>query len=167
MWSRIEKYFRNYPAQAKVARLLFERGFQVKENGRIVSGNIEIPYTQIAKEVGVDRRAVVSTVRTILSTPELRNIYSKLRQVCLLQEAAREFGLSVITFIPENARRPGIIAEVTRIVSEKGLTIIQAYAEDPDVSTEPRFIMVIQGDIPPDLINELRRVSGARSITVY
>ncbi|MCD6508982.1 MAG: amino acid-binding protein [Thermoprotei archaeon] len=167
MWSKIERYFQKYPAQARVARLLFERGFQVREDGKVVSGNIVIPYTQIAKEAGVERRAVASAVRTILSVPELKKIYSRLKQVCLLQETARAFGLSVITFVPENARRPGIIAEVTRIISEKGLTIVQAYAEDPDVSPEPKFIVVIQGEIPHNLIKELRRIPGARSITIY
>jgi len=56
MWNQIRNYFKDLPAQQKVAKLLFERGFQVNDGGNIVSGHIEIPHTQIAKEVGVDRR---------------------------------------------------------------------------------------------------------------
>ena len=85
MWSQIERYFKDLPAQLKVAKLLFERGFQVREDGKVVSDGIEIPHTQIAKEVGVERRAVDSTVQTILSKPELKRIYTNLRQVCSLQ----------------------------------------------------------------------------------
>ena len=151
----------------KVAKLIFERGFQVREDGKIVSGNIEIPHTQIAKEAEVERRAVDSTVRTILSKPELKRIYRNLRHVYLLQEVAREFNLSVIVFTPENAKKAGIISNVTRIISENGLSIKQAFAEDPDLSPEPRLIIIIEGEIPPNVIKELKNLPGTKSVTVY
>jgi predicted regulator of amino acid metabolism with ACT domain len=167
MWSQIKEFFEELPAQQRVAQLLFERGFQVSADGKVVSGGIEIPHTQIAKEVGVERRAVDSTVQTILSKTELKRIYLNLRQVCSLEEVAREFNLSVIVFVPENASETGIIAEVTKIVSENGLNIRQALAEDPSTSEHPRLTLIIDGDIPSDLINEIRRLRGTRSITVY
>ena len=167
MWSQIKQYFKDLPAQQRVAQLLFERGFQVNKEGKVVSGDIEIPHTQIGKEVGVERRAVDSTVQTILSRPELKNIYKNLRQVCSLQEVAREFNLSVIVFVPENAHQKGIIAEVTKKVSEYGLSIRQALAEDPSTSMHPHLTLILEGDIPSELIGEIRKLPGTRSITVY
>jgi predicted regulator of amino acid metabolism with ACT domain len=167
MWSQIKQYFKDLPAQQRVAQLLFERGFQVNKEGKVVSGDIEIPHTQIGKEVGVERRAVDSTVQTILSRPELKNIYKNLRQVCSLQEVAREFNLSVIVFVPENAHQKGIIAEVTKKVSEYGLSIRQALAEDPSTSIHPHLTLILEGDIPSELIGEIRKLPGTRSITVY
>ena len=167
MWSQIEIHFKDLPAQLRVAKLLFERGFQVREDGKVVSGGIEIPHTQIAKEVGVERRAVDSTVQTILSKPELERIYMNLRQVCSLQEVAREFNLSVIVFVPKNASQTGIIANVTKKVSEKVLSIRQALAEDPGISPQPKLTLIIEGEIPPELISEIRKLPGTRSITVY
>jgi len=167
MWSQIKEYFKDLPAQQRVAQLLFERGFQVREDGKVVSGGIELPHTQIAKEVGVERRAVDSAVQTILSKTELKRIYLNLRQVCSLQEVAREFNLSVIVFVPENASQTGIIADVTKIVSETGLSIRQALAEDPSTSEHPKLTLILAGDIPSELIGEIRRLPGTRSITVY
>jgi predicted regulator of amino acid metabolism with ACT domain len=167
MWSQIKRFFKDYPAQQRVAQLMFERGFQVRDDGKVVSGGIEIPHTQIGKEVGVERRAVDSTVKTILSKDELKRIYTNLRQVCSLQEVAREFNLSVIVFVPQNAAQTGIIADVTRIVSENGLSIRQALAEDPSVSQHPKLTLILEGDIPSELIGEIRRLPGTRSITVY
>jgi predicted regulator of amino acid metabolism with ACT domain len=167
MWSQIKEFFKELPAQQRVAQLLFERGFQVREDGKVVSGGIEIPHTQIAKEVGVERRAVDSTVQTILLKSELTRIYTNLRQVCSLQEVAREFDLSVIVFVPENASQKGIIADVTKIVSESGLSIRQALAEDPSTSEHPKLTLILEGDIPSELIGEIRRLAGTRSITVY
>ncbi len=167
MWSQIERYFKDLPAQLKVAKLLFERGFQVTDDGKVVSGGIEIPHTQIAKEVGAERRAVDSAVLTILSEPELKRIYTNLRQVCSLREVAREFNLGVIVFVPEDASQKGIIAKVTKKISEKGLSIRQALAEDPSISAQPKLTLVIEGEIPPELISEIRKLPGTRSITIY
>jgi len=166
MWSRIEKHFASLPAQLRIAKLLFERGFQVRKDGKVVSGRIEIAHSQIAKEVGVERRAVDSTVRTILSKPELCKIYGNLSQVCSLQEVAREFNLGVIIFVPENAKETSIIANVTKRISEKGLSIRQAFAEDPDLSAHAKLTIITDGEIPPELIDEIRKLPGTRSVTV-
>lgn len=167
MWDQIKDFFKDLPAQERVAKLLFERGFQAREDGKVVSGGIEIPHTQIAKEVGVERRAVDNTVQTILSKNELKRIYMNLRQVYLLEEVAREFNLSVIVFVPEDASQTGIIAKVTQKVSEKGLSVRQALAEDPSISAHPKLTLIIEGDIPSELINDIRRLPGTRSVTVY
>ena len=167
MWSQIKQFFKDFPAQERVAQLMFERGFQVSDDCKVVSGKIEIPHTQIGNEVGVERRAVDSTVQTILSKDELKRIYKNLRQVCSLQEVAREFNLSVIVFVPENAAQTGIIADVTRIVSENGLSIRQALAEDPSISAHPKLTLILEGDIPSELISKIRKLPGTRSITVY
>jgi len=167
MWGQIKPFFDDFPAQQRVALLLFERGFQVNEHGKVVSGGIEIAHTQIAKEVGVERRAVDSTVQTILNTPELKRIYKNLRQVCSLQDVAREFNYSVIVFVPKNANQTGIISNVTRIVSEKGLGIRQVLAEDPSTSSLPKLTLILEGEIPSDLIGKIHKLPGTRSITVY
>ncbi len=167
MWNQIRNYFKDLPAQQKIAKLLFERGFQVNDDGNVVSGRIEIPHTQIAKEVGVDRRAVDSTIQTIRSTPQLKRIYQHLRQVCSLEEVAREFNMGVIVFIPENASQSGIIAQVTQMVSQKGLSIRQALAEDPETNGYAKLILILEGEIVPDLINDIRKLPGTHSVTVY
>ncbi|UCH31324.1 MAG: amino acid-binding protein [Candidatus Bathyarchaeota archaeon] len=167
MWRKIKRYFTDLPAQLRVAKLLFERGFQVSEKGKVLSSRIEIPHSQIAKEAGVERRAVDNSVKTILSIPELRRIYMNLRQTCSLQEVAREFDLGVIVFTPKNARQAGIIANVTKKVSEKGLSIKQALAEDPDLSIHPKLTLIIDGEIPTGLIDEIRKLPGTHSVTVY
>ena len=167
MWSQIKDFFKDFPAQERVAQLLFERGFQVREDGKVVSGGIEIPHTQIGKEVCVERRAVDSTVQTILSKNELKRIYMNLTQVCSLQEVAREFKLSVIVFVPKNASQTGIIADVTKIVSENGLNIRQALAEDPSISEHPKLTLILEGEIPSKIIDKIRKLPGTRSITMY
>ncbi len=164
MWNRISKYFVNYPARAKIARLILERGFQVKPPYRVVSGEIEIPHTQLAREAGVDRRVIKETVETILSIDELRRIYENLRQSYLLIDVAKHLGMDVIVVVPEDARKPGIVSDVTRKIAERGLSIRQIYTEDPEWSSEPRLIIVVDGRVPSELIDELRRIPEVRRV---
>ena len=67
--------FKGSPSQQAVIRLLLTRGFSVNDTGRVVSGAIEIPHTQIAGELGIDRRVVDSTTNTILQDVELKPIF--------------------------------------------------------------------------------------------
>ncbi len=166
MWSKIAKYFANYPARAKVAKLLFERGFQVKPPYKVVSGEIEIPHTQIAREAGVDRRVVRETVEMILSNEELRRIFENLRQVCLLSDAARYLGMDTIIVVPVDARKPGIVATVASKIAEYGLSIRQMFAEDPESVEEPKLIIVIDGKAPPALLNELRKLPDIKRVII-
>lgn len=164
LWAEIELCFKGFPAQLKVARLLFERGFQVTDNRKIVSGGIEIAYTQIAKEAGIGRRAVDSTIDLILSDPKLKKIFSRLRQVCLLDEAASELGMSCIRIVPENAFEKGVLTSVTQKLFEEKLNILQAFAEHPDMSLEPKIIIVVDGNISPKLIGKLKNLPTVRNI---
>jgi chorismate mutase len=66
MWAQVQKAFEGHPAQLNVARVFFGYGLRVREDGEIACGDIRIPAVQIAKEAGVDRRAVDATARVIL-----------------------------------------------------------------------------------------------------
>jgi len=167
MWDKIREHFVSLPAQLKVASLLYRRGFQVSDNGKVVTGGIKIAHTQIALEAEVERRAVDSTIRTILKNPWLKRVYGNLEQVCSLREVAREFGLSVIVFTPKNAKQPGILADVTSTVAEQGLSIMQVFADDPDIEEKPKITLIVEGEIPLKLISELRGLPGTYSITFY
>ena len=83
MWSEIMARFERTPSQRKVVSLLLERGFGVSPSGKVVSGGIEIPHAQVAKEAGVDRRVVDATVKRILGDATLRKIFENMR-TCLL-----------------------------------------------------------------------------------
>jgi len=167
MWDKIGEHFVSFPAQLKVAKLLYRKGFQVRENGEVVTGGIKIAHTQIALEAGVERRAVDSTIRTILKNPWLRRVYRNLEQVCSLREVARELGLSVIVFTPTNAKQPGTLANVTSTVAEQGLSIMQVFADDPDIEEKPKITLIVEGEIPLKLISELRDLPGTYSITIH
>ncbi len=167
MWSIIQEKFRNHPAQEKVIRLLLERGFQVNELGRVVSGSIEIPHTQIANETGVDRRVVDSTCEVIMGDEALLQIFRNVRTMPFLREVAPLLGLGVIVIAPDNAARKGLLGAVATAVAEHGIIIRQAVSDDPYLTDEPKLTIITEGKVSGELVNALTGIKGVKSVTVY
>src|SRR6056297_4155877 len=97
MFDEILEKFEGSPSQQAVIRLLLERGFSVNDEGRVVSGGIEIPNTGIAREIDVDRRVVDSTTDAVLDDPELRRIFQNISQIPSLMDLAPLLNLTVLT----------------------------------------------------------------------
>ncbi|MFW5918878.1 MAG: amino acid-binding protein [Halanaeroarchaeum sp.] len=164
MFDVIMEKFEGSPGQQTVIRLLLERGFSVNDEGRVVSGSIEIPDTQVAKEAGVDRRVVDSTTSAILEDEELRRIFQNISQIPSLMDLAPVLDLSVLTVAPHDADEPGIVATVTGLLAENDISIRQTISEDPEFTDEPRLYIVTDDPIPGDLLTALTELPFVRSI---
>ncbi len=167
MWREILAKFKRYPAQEKVVRLILERGFQVSERGRVVSGGIEIPHAQIAKELEVDRRVVDTTAAAIVEDEELWKIFKNVRSMTFLSEVAPVVGLGVIEITPVDAAQTGLFGEVASAVAEYGLSIRQAVSDDPFFVEQPKLTIITEAKIPGDLVRLLMDIRGVRRVTVY
>lgn len=141
-------------------------GIKVKE-GSAFCGNVEISDSALGRAAGVDRRIVKSTVDRIMTLPDLRDIYSMLEPTCLLAPVAPILGWSVLEIVPTNAGTPGILAEVAAVIAAAGVSIRQAIVDDPELSDEPRLMVVTDSPVPPDYIPALRRCIGVRSIILH
>jgi predicted regulator of amino acid metabolism with ACT domain len=167
MWQQILTKFKRYPAQEKVIRLILERGFQINEQGRVVSGKIEIPHAQIAKELDVDRRVVDTTAEAIRNDEQLWKIFINVRSMTFLGEVAPVLGLGVIEITPVNATKTGLLGNIAGAVASYGLSIRQAISDDPFFSENPRLTIITEGKIPGDLVKQLMEIEGVRRVTVY
>ncbi len=164
MFDEIMEKFEGSPSQQTVIRLLLERGFSVNDEGRVVSGGIEIPNTQIAREIDVDRRVVDSTTNAILADEELRRIFQNISHLPSLMDLAPVLDLSVVTIAVRNADEAGIIAEITGILADEGLSIRQAVSDDPEFSDEPRLYVITEEPVPGDVLREIHDLSFVRSV---
>ena len=166
MFDEIMGKFEGSPSQQAVIRLLLERGFSVNDDGRVVSGGIEIPNTGIAREIDVDRRVVDSTTTAILDDDELRRIFQNISSIPSLMDLAPVLDLSVLTIEPNDAERPGIVAEVTGLLADRGISIRQTITEDPEFTDEPRLYVVTDDPIPGDLLNDLSDLDFVRRVSI-
>ena len=164
MFDEIMEKFEGSPSQQAVIRLLLERGFSVNDDGRVVSGGIEIPNTGIAREIGVDRRVVDSTTDAILADEELRRIFQNISQVPSLMDLAPVLDLTVLSIAVHDADDVGIVAEVTGLLADHDVSIRQTISEDPEFTDEPKLHIVTDHDLPGDLINDLRDLQFVRKL---
>lgn len=164
MFDEIMQKFEGSPSQQAVIRLLLERGFSVSDEGRVVSGGIEIPNTQIAREIDVDRRVVDSTTDAILADEQLRRIFQNISSIPSLMDLAPVLDLTVLTIDVADADEPGIVATVTTLLSDNDISIRQTISEDPEFTDEPRLYIVTDEDIPGDVLNDLKNLVFVRKI---
>ncbi|NGM68876.1 amino acid-binding protein [Natronolimnobius sp. AArcel1] len=166
MFDEIMEKFEGSPSQQAVIRLLLERGFSVNDDGRVVSGGIEIPNTGIAREIDVDRRVVDSTTDAILEDPELRRIFQNISQVPSLMDLAPVLDLTVLSIAVDDAEREGIVSKVTGTLADNGVSIRQTISEDPEFTDEPRLYLVTDQDLSGDVITALRDIEFVRKIEI-
>ncbi|MBW3582367.1 MAG: regulator [Euryarchaeota archaeon] len=166
MWDTLIDYFRRYPAQEKIARLLIQYGLRIQDDG-VYCGPIRIADSAIARAAGVDRRIVAATIETITAHHELRRAFARFRPTLHLKDAAPELGWGVLEIVPENASTPGILAGVSSAIAMEGISIRQAIVDDPDFIEEPKLFVVTEQQVPARLIPEIQAVEGVRSVTVY
>ncbi len=167
MWQEILDKFRRYPAQEKVIRLILQRGFQINEQARVVSGGIEIPHAQIAKELDVDRRVVDTTAQAIREDEGLWRIFRNVHSMTFLGDVAPILGLGVIEITPVDAAKTGLLGDVASAVARHGLSIRQAISDDPYFVESPKLTLITEGRIPGDLVRLLMEIEGVKRVTVY
>ncbi|WP_436936366.1 amino acid-binding protein [Halovenus marina] len=164
MFEEIMEKFADSPSQQRVIRLLLERGFSVNDEGRVVSGGIEIPNTGIAREVDVDRRVVDATTDAILADDQLRPIFQNISAIPSLMDLAPVLDMTVLTVAVRDAEESGIVATVTEAIADRDISIRQTISEDPEFTDEPRLYVITDGDIPGDLLTEIRDFDFVRRI---
>ena len=162
---RVQNYFDRYPSQEAVALLLLRQGLSVKD-GFAYCGDIRQSDVAIARAAKVDRRVVRSTIMKIEETPELLALYSKLRCMLLLSDAAPQIGCTAMDIVPTDATMPGILAAITNILYKAGLSVRQAVVSDPGVRADSHLIVVVDGTIPGDTLSAVRQARGVASVTL-
>lgn len=148
-------------------KLLFERGFQVNEEGKVTSGSIEIAHTQLAKEAGVDRRVVDATTKTIISDELLSRIFRNVHSIPFLRDVAPSLGLGVIIIIPEDAADVGILAEVAGLISRSKVSIRQAVSDDPYLTDNPRLTIITDKKVPGEIVDKILELPSVKGVSIY
>ncbi|MDY0386639.1 MAG: amino acid-binding protein [Methanolobus sp.] len=167
MWSTLLSKFEKYPAQQKVLKVLFERGFQVSDGGKVTSGTIEIAHTQLAREAGVDRRVVDSTTEVILSDELLKKIFQNVRSIPFLRDVAPLMGQGVVIISPDDAFHKGIISEVSTVIAQHNISIRQAVSDDPFFVTEPKLTIITDTKVPGSIVEELLKLDSVKGVSIY
>lgn len=166
MWKMLEQCFRDSPAKLKVLRAFVELGLRVEENGKVYLGDIEVPDTKIARAVGVDRRVVRETVKTVLNDQSLKKIFKGLKPAgAMLRDIAPLLGYGIVE-IRAKPDAVGIIAEASMLIAKEGISIRQIIAEDPELYPDPKLIIITDKPLPGEIISKFLRIPTVKQVTI-
>ncbi|MEW6328641.1 MAG: hypothetical protein AB1468_00845 [Candidatus Micrarchaeota archaeon] len=157
--------FAGYPARRGVVEVLLRYGLRVTRDGKIYCAEIEIPPAKVARALGVDRRVVIETARSIADNAELLEVFSDLRPTAFIGNGASKLGFDVIQ-IEANSHAPGIVAAVSKIIANSGISIRQIVADDPDIYPTPRLTVITEKKIPGEIVVKLRKVKDIKRISI-
>ncbi|WP_459538251.1 amino acid-binding protein [Methanobrevibacter sp.] len=167
MWEKINEKFRKYPARLRVAEKMIELGLSLNEDGKIYCGNLKISDKALATASNVDRRAIKSTIDVICEDEDLYNLFSNIIPAgTLLKNIAKNLDLGVIE-IEVGSESEGILANTTNLITEKGIDIRQAYAEDTELQENPILTIITEEPVKGDLINEFLKIKGVTRVSIY
>ena len=167
MWEKVNEKFKKYPARIRVAEKMIELGLSLSEDGKIYCGNLKISDKALATAADVDRRAIKSTIDIIKDDPELYNLFANIMPAgTLLKNIAKNLELGVIE-IEVGSESEGILSKTTGLISEKGIGIRQAYAEDTELQQTPLLTIITEEPVKGDLINEFLKIKGVTRVSIY
>ena len=167
MWEKLNEKFKKYPARLRVAEKMIELGLSLGEDGRIYCGNLKISDKALASAADVDRRAIKSTISVIQEDEELFNLFSNIVPAgTLLKNIAKNLKLGVIE-IEVGSENEGILARTSNLISEQGISIRQAYAEDTELQENPILTIITEEPVSGELINKFLKIKGVTRVSIY
>ena len=167
LWDKIAQCLKEHSERLAVAKVLVENGLSIRD-GKTYCDDIKISTIEIGRVARVDRRTVSKTTKMIEGNPELKVIFNNIKPAgTSLKEIARYLKLGVVEITPVNARTPGILAGAASLLAERNISIRQAIVDDPELSPEPKLVLIAEREIPGELISELLKVTGVSKVSIY
>ena len=167
MWEKINQKFKKYPARIRVAEKMIELGLSLNEDGKIYCGNLKISDKALATAADVDRRVIKSTIGIIKDDEELYNLFKNIIPAgTLLKNIAKNLNLGVVQ-IEVGSDNEGILAATANLISENGIGIRQAYAEDTELQKTPSLTIITEKPVSGDLIKEFLKIKGVTRVSIY
>lgn len=167
MWEKINEKFKKYPARIRVAEKMIELGLSLSEDGKVYCGNLKINDKSLANAANVDRRVIKSTIEVIRNDEELHNIfYNIIPAGTLLKNIAKNLNLGVIE-IEVGSKSEGILGSTANLISKKGISIRQAYAEDTELQETPILTIITEEPVGGEIISEFLKIKGVTRVSIY
>lgn len=161
----LEEYFKNYPARKKVAEFLFENGLSVK-NGKIYLRNVEIPISELARVIGVNRKIIYHTIDYIEKTYPLKLVFERMNPLPSLIDVAPLMGWEVLEIELEKGKYLKAFSEVLALLHENNITVMEVFSRN--LREEPaKLYIVIDGTLPVNVFVRIKDIEGFRKLIIH
>jgi len=149
-----------------IVRKMIQCGMRISDDLKIYVDDVEVDYTAVARAVDVDRRVVKQTVEQIKKSRYLYSLFSNISPLgASLVNVVSELGYSAIV-IEADPKSPGVMAAVAEILSRHGMVVRQALADDPEMVSDAKMTLVVEGRLSGPAIEELNRLKMVKSLKI-
>jgi len=163
IWEKIYKIFKGKKGQLEVIKLLIKYGLCISE-GEIYLDNIRIPYSSIASVLSIDRRVVVEAIKTIENDTYLKTFFENLKPAGpFLIGVSKILGYTTLVIVPYKDQ-PGIISSISSILADANINIVQVIAEEPHLTDEQKLYIIVEGDVPGEIINKISKLDIVKNL---
>ncbi|MFW6196552.1 MAG: hypothetical protein ACOC5D_04365 [Thermoplasmatota archaeon] len=163
---RIKEYFKNDKLKKKVAKFFLESGFCI-EKGEIYCNGARIPIESFVECLDVEEWVVEDTIDLIEEHIDLKEIFRNLRATAYFGTIAEQIDAGVIEITPSDPHGIGILAGVTKIISEYDISVRQCLTEDSELKEDPKLIVITEDTIPIEALEKIREVNGVERVDLY
>jgi len=161
----LEDYFKNYPARKKVAEFLFENGLKVKD-GRIYLKNVEVPISELARVIGVNRKIIYHTIDYIEKTYALKLIFENLNPLPGLIDVAPLMGWEVLEIELDKDLYLEAFSSVLALLGQHGVRVTEVFSRN--LLEEPtRLYIVIDGILPVEAFVKIKEIRGFKKLILH
>ena len=161
----IDEYFRDYPARKKVAEIMFNSGFSVRE-GKVFAGDVEVPVSSIARAAEVNRKIVYYTIEYIEKNYALRSIFERMEPMANLKNVAPIVGWEVLELDMDMTDISCTLKDVVLVLSEMGCHVRQIMGENP-LFGDGKIFIVLTRPVPMELLERIREIPSVKDIILH
>ncbi len=159
----IDEYFRHYPARRKVAEFLLKNGVSVR-NGSINFCGVELPFSEVAKASGVNRKIVYYTVKMIESTNALRLLFERAEPELKVEGIAPVMNWEVLRAEVEGKPTEVLHSLLGAILEEENEVVSVDMRSLPGEETQ--LSIVLERPLKGETLKKIGEIPGIRRILI-
>jgi len=161
----IDEYFKSYPARKKVAEFLFENGLSIRD-GKIYLRDVEVPISELARVIGVNRKIVYHTIEYVEQTYPLKLIFQRLNPLPSLVGVAPLMGWEVLEIELNKDTYLESFSRIMTMLSEEGVPVMEVFSRN--LREEPsKLYIVIDGTLPVEVFGKIKYISGFQKLILH
>lgn len=160
----LEEYFKNYPIKKRIVEGMYSRGISVND-GCLYLKDMEIPISEFAKVLNVNRRTVYDTIKYIEDREEIKAVMSLIQPSPDICKIAPLMGDQVVTIYARHGYFSKVLNGSMDIFRKYGCYMKEIYGKNY-YKDETAIRAIFHKSVPARVFSEVEKIDGVKQIVL-
>ena len=160
----LEEYFKNYPIKKRIVEGMYSRGISVND-GCLYLKDLEIPISEFAKALNVNRRTVYDTIKFIEDREEIKAVMSLLQPSPDICRIAPLMGDQVVTIHTKHGYFSKVLNASMDTYRNYGCYMKEIYGRN-SYRDETIIRAIFHKSVPAKVFAEIEKIDGVKQIVM-